>query len=117
MTSNSHLQRKKSYQAGEIQQKVTAFKSSGLSQKEFCRQHDLKSSTFKNWLYRFEKGENTLGDFSPFIPVQIKDEEGVRPALAAVSPDLQLHYGSYTLVIPAGFDAATLRRVLPILGA
>ena len=32
---------------------VTAYRKSGLSQKVFCVQHDVKESTFKNWFYRY----------------------------------------------------------------
>ncbi len=32
---------------------VTAYRKSGLSQKVFCTQHDVKESTFKNWFYRY----------------------------------------------------------------
>ena len=31
---------------------VAAYIKSGLSQKVFCEQHDVKESTFKNWFYR-----------------------------------------------------------------
>ena len=32
---------------------VAAYRKSGLSQKVFCVQHDVKESTFKNWFYRY----------------------------------------------------------------
>lgn len=34
---------------------VRSFLTSGLSQKAFCKQHDLKLSTFKNWVYRYHR--------------------------------------------------------------
>ena len=40
--------------------KIAEFKQSTLSQREWCRQNNLKLSTFKYWLSRSEKSRGTV---------------------------------------------------------
>lgn len=38
---------------------VLAFQNSSLTKHEFCKQHGLQYSTFKNWFYRFNAAEKS----------------------------------------------------------
>ena len=125
---------------------VCAFLTSGLSQKAFCEQHSLKESTFKNWVYRYQR--SLLDHTSPsqeyiipqpmavvepaalFVPVHITPGEqqevpmSKQPSRSAFkslplpppSP-LRLETGSFCITIPVGFDGDTLRSVLSIVQA
>ncbi len=50
---------------------VTAYRKSGLSQKVFCTQHDVKESTFKNWFYRYYNDPHKLDQLAKesFAPI------------------------------------------------
>ena len=126
---------------------VCAFLTSGLSQKAFCAQHALKESTFKNWVYRYQKSRldqtppDSLEDMPPepiatvdssslFVPVRVTHDEcqeasmPEQPSRCAfkslpVPPPspLRLETGSFCITIPVGFDGDTLRSVLSIVQA
>jgi hypothetical protein len=126
---------------------VCAFLTRGLSQKAFCAQHALKESTFKNWVYRYQKSrlDQTPPDSlegtsaqrtavvepsSLFVPVHVTpDERQVTPmqnqlsrcafkSLPVPPPSpLRLETGSFCITIPVGFDGDTLRSVLSIVQA
>lgn len=49
---------------------VLAFKNSSLSKPEFCKQHGLQYSTFKNWVYRFNTAAKLVAPSS-----EIKDHK------------------------------------------
>ena len=80
------------------------FRTSGLSQAEYCRRHGL---SIKNFGYH----KRTLGT-APLSLVEV-------PLVAAVhcpSRPLSLAVGSrYTILIEPGFDAKTLSQVLDVL--
>ncbi len=75
------------------QQNLTQrFLTSGLSQRVFCEQNSLKPSTFKNWVYRYQKSfrtveaTNTLDDAnfsatmtatpsSLFVPIHVRHDD------------------------------------------
>ena len=126
---------------------VCAFLTSGLSQKAFCEEHSLKKSTFKNWVYRYQR---SLHDHAPlyshedippqlmavvepsslFVPVHVTPDERQaipmqnQPSRCALKSlpvpppsPLRLETGSFCITIPVGFDGDTLRSVLSIVQA
>ncbi len=52
-------------------QHLTAWRSSGLTQAAYCREHHLKPSTFSNWLSR-DKAQHTP---VTLIPIQLKPQD------------------------------------------
>ena len=52
---------------------IAAWQSSGLSQVAYCRQHQLNSKTFANWL-RVYRTQPVAAVASTLIPVEIKLE-------------------------------------------
>jgi hypothetical protein len=50
---------------------IAAWQSSGLSQVAYCRQHQLNSKTFANWL-RVYRTQPVAAVASTLIPVEIK---------------------------------------------
>lgn len=107
---------------------VRAYCTSGLSQKDFCAQHGLKKSTFKNWFYRHremfvnEAGTKNCDDSAPssspplFSPVNIISDplEPIDQA-GALSPSLRIDIHDFQLFVPIGADVQTLHTVLSLL--
>lgn len=71
------------------------WRQSGLSQPEYCKQHDLKFATFGYWRTRLSKPKNTQKlipvDLTPTAQARLSLPNGIRlevpvPALAAVLP-------------------------------
>ena len=96
---------KRSYWSAHIK----AWKSSGLSQAEYCRVYNLKSNAFTYWKGRFKEITNPHG----LIPVQLLEETQL-PELP--SPHLIIRMGNtLSIEVPDGFDASTLAKVMEIL--
>jgi hypothetical protein len=85
---------------------VEALAQSGLSRREYCRQHNLSYHAATYWLRKLPqavvKGE------SSFSLIEVPTR------LAAHSP-LRLHIGSCMIELDPGFDQATLARTLAVL--
>ena len=124
---------------------VCTFLTSGLSQKAFCEQNSLKESTFKNWVYRYQR--SLLDQTSPnsqedpasqrtavvdpsvlFVPAHVihdapqeelipRQSSRVASKSLPLPPPLSLETGCFCVTIPVGFDADTLRSVLSIVQA
>ena len=110
------------------------FRRSGLTHVEFCRLRRISIHSFRDWLYRLRPGlpprRSRLGCTSPPPPPPLADPPAflpvhVRPRPLAPVPDhqavpppapLELVLGDLChLRVPAGFDPATLHRLLDVL--
>ncbi len=69
---------------------VEAQQASGLSQKEFCRQHDLVLSQFV--YYRCQVKDGFSAKEASFTPVKVTTSEGVTPS------------ANIKLILPNGFQ-------------
>lgn len=88
---------------------VEQWQQSGVSKAAFCSTHGLKLSSFKYWL---RKSRSTPADASASPPVIVPLPFTLTPK----SPSIGLLVGNrYALDIPAGFDEATLARLLSVL--
>lgn len=113
---------------------VTAFMSSGLSQKAFCKYHALKESTFKNWLYRYksciqnvpipcppEESSEAISSSALFAPLRVEEDTAdvllPPPTSLIVPPPIIIDMGSFHITVPMGFNAGTLRDILLIMQA
>lgn len=85
---------------------VEALAQSGLSRREYCRQHNLSYHSATYWLRKLSqavvKGEPS------FSLIEVPNR------LAAQSP-LRLYIGSCMVELDPGFDQATLARTLAVL--
>ena len=90
--------------------RIGAWKQSGLSQKAFCEQQQLRLGSFQRWrgmLVREEKPEASSA--VSFLPVNVT---------AAPTSNLALVIDDYLRVeIPAGFDPVILKQVVQSLQA
>ena len=90
------------------QKHIEAWQLSGLSQVAYCRQHQLNSKTFSNWLqaYRSQQAESTA---STLIPVEIKSKVSPSGSLCLRCPQ------GHTLELPADVSPQWLAELLKCL--
>jgi hypothetical protein len=105
----------------EVAELVAAFAGSGLNRSEYCREHGLSLSSLKRYSKRMGDAGRGWSDRSActapavsLIPVEVVDRpaapEGSQTALF-----VELACGR-RIGVGAGFDAATLRRLIAVLG-
>jgi regulator of RNase E activity RraA len=96
---------------------VSAFEASDQSLRLFCAEQDVAVSTFRHWRARL--GQAATVNAAPpvpspgarLVPVEVVDEPPAGSAVVVVPG------GGVRIEVTAGFDGATLKRVLAILGA
>ncbi len=90
------------------QKHIEAWQASGLSQMAYCRQHQLNSKTFSNWLriYRSQQVNTTA---PTLIPVEIKSESSPPGSLCLRWPQ------GHTLELPADVSPQWLAELLKCL--
>lgn len=76
--------------------------ASGLSIAQFCRQEGLAQASFYNWRKKLATDNK-----SPFLELQLPNLNNTAPC-EIVLPDCRV-------VVPPGFDADSLRRLLDVL--
>jgi len=76
--------------------------SSGLSIAKFCRQEGLAQASFYNWRKKLAADNDSL-----FLELQLPKLDNAAPC-EIVLPDCRV-------VVPPGFDADSLRRLLDVL--
>ena len=84
------------------------WRSSGLSVRVFCERRRLSEPSFYAWRRALAKRD---AERPEFVPVQVVGDEG---ETAGDLLELVLA-GGRSVRVPAGFDAATLRRLLAVL--
>ena len=104
------LQKQNSYQERRQlwQTHIEAWPLTGLSQTEYCRQNNLKTTRFTYWKHKFQK------ESLPVNFVQIS-AESARPDHLFYNNEasLRLTVGSqFTIEIQDGFTPVTLKQVL-----
>ncbi len=90
--------------------RIEDWKQSGLTQKEFCKQQQLRLGSFQRWRGIFMRGEGPESSSAvTFLPVNVT---------AAPASSLALVIDDYLRIeIPAGFDPVTLKQVVQALHA
>ena len=121
-------------QAAEWAALIDQWRQSGLSLPEFCQRHGLSRGTMQNWVYkpalkraveeaRCEAQGQAIdpGDVDEppasapvpaFLPVRVADATAGREASDRSGVEIVLGAGR-RVVIGAGFDSETLRRLAP----
>jgi hypothetical protein len=95
---------------------VSAFEASDQSLRLFCAEQGIAISTFRHWLARLGQGATasaTPPGLSPgarLVPVEVLDEPPTGSGVVVVAG------GGVRIEVTAGFDGATLTRVLATLG-
>lgn len=96
----------------EIQQIVSEFKSGDLTQKEFCRRQGLTLSTFGRYLSRAHASSEASN--RGLVAVELGDKEGGAKACGGCGLSVSVASGR-RIVVEAGFDVATLQRLVQVL--
>ena len=90
--------------------RIETWKQSGLTQKAFCEQQQLRLGSFQRWRGIFMRGERPEASSTvSFLPVNVT---------AAPASSLALRIDDHLRIeIPAGFDPVTLKQVVQALRA
>ena len=88
--------------------RIETWKQSGLTQKAFCEQQQLRLGSFQRWRGIFMRGERPEASSAvSFLPVNVT---------AASASSLALRIDDHLRIeIPAGFDPVTLKQVVQAL--
>ena len=97
------LEQKRSY----WKQHIESWQETGLTQVEYCRQHNLKHHQLVYWKKRFLKTETDVS----FVSLKLDDllDIPARPDHASLSLVIDNHF---KIDIRAGFDARLLRQLI-----
>jgi hypothetical protein len=94
-------------------QSIGRWQKSGLTIRAFCRQHRLAEANFHAWRRTIA---NRDGEVMPFAAVHVLADESCGLTGQAANSALELILSNRRVLrIGAGFDAATLQRLLPLL--
>ncbi|MEJ2731314.1 MAG: transposase [Deltaproteobacteria bacterium] len=97
------LEQKRSY----WKQHIDSWQETGLTQAEYCRQHNLKPHQLVYWKKRYLKTETDVS----FVPLNLEDllDSPAEPDHSALSLILN---NQFKIQISAGFDAKLLRQLI-----
>jgi len=106
-TRSEELEQKRTF----WKQHIERWRSSGQTQRDYCRQHELRPHQFTYWKKRFVETDAGI----TFVPLKIRRSVPSGPSLhppstlrVKVGRDLQIEIG-------ADFDARFLRRLITTL--
>jgi transposase-like protein len=109
----------------EADRLVKEFEQSGLTRQIFCRQHGLSLATLDNYRRQRACGPGQAQDAAPaavsaptvtFVPVELVERSS--PHRPTADDGARLHIelaGGRRIAVTAGFDAATLTRLIAVL--
>jgi hypothetical protein len=115
------------------QQAVDLYNQSGLSNKDFCQQHGLRSVEFRRWKYRLSHGSNASSHThstnshqkaasTAFVPLRVDIKNEPTPSAVSVpkndAPAFRFIVKSpynVDVEIPAHFQEVDLLRLLQVL--
>lgn len=97
------LEQKRSY----WKQHIDSWQETGLTQTEYCRQHNLKHHQLVYWKKRFLKAPTDV----PFVPIKLEDLLNIPapPESACLPLVINNHL---KIEIRPGFDAQLLRQLI-----
>ena len=112
MTSEQGLTGKRRRTAAEIEQIVREFENSGLNRNQFCRQRGLTFGVLNRGLRRRQAGGCGAGSGDGLMAVELAGQD----AEPSSSCGLAVVLGrGRRIAVSAGFDAATLQRLVQVL--
>lgn len=92
----------------EMQAHLEAWKSSGLTQIQYCQQNNIKSHIFTYYKSKLGYGQTKMIS-NTLMPVQIVSEQSHDSSITINLPD------KLSIDINPGFDPHTLQQVLTLL--
>ena len=97
------LEQKRSY----WKQHINSWQQTGLTQAEYCRQHNLKHHQLVYWRKRFLKTQAEVS----FVPLKLEDLLDLSPHQEQSSLVLVIN-NQFKIEIRTGFDAQLLRQLI-----
>jgi len=97
------LEQKRSY----WKQHIDSWQETGLTQTEYCRQHNLKHHQLVYWKKRFLKAPTDV----PFVPIKLEDLLDIPAAPESACLPLVIN-NHLKIEIRPGFDAQLLRQLI-----
>ena len=89
-------------------QHIRDWQDSGLRISAFCARRGLSQQSFYAWRHELQRRDS---EKALFVPIRLQNDD---PAAASQTLEVLLA-GSRRIRVPAGFDAATLRKLLAVL--
>jgi hypothetical protein len=102
-TRAEQLEQKRTY----WKQHIDSWQETGLTQAEYCRQHNLKHHQLVYWKKRFLKTEAGVS----FVPLKLEDLLDIPAQSDRASLSLIIN-NNFKIEIRAGFDAQLLRQLI-----
>jgi len=96
----------------EWENRITAYKASGRSTKEWCAAHDLKPHQLWYWLRKHQLADSQTGMSSRWLPVEFSDPEPENH-----TSSLLIKVGQATVEVKPGFDPTLLSEIVRTLAA
>ena len=103
LSRSEQLEQKRTY----WKQHIDSWQETGLSQTEYCRQHNLKHHQLVYWKKRFLKSGTNVS----FVSVKLEDLEDRPDPLDPASLCLVVN-NHFKIQIRAGFDTQLLRQLI-----
>jgi hypothetical protein len=98
--------------SAEVQQIVSEFKSGELTQKEFCRRQGLTLSTLGGYLSQVRASSEASN--RGLVAVELAAKNGGAEPSGGCGLSVMVASGR-RIVVEAGFDAASLQRLVQVL--
>jgi hypothetical protein len=100
--------------AAEIEQIVSEYKSSGLNRSQFCRSRGLTLGVLNRYLKRLRAAANGGGGGDGLVAVEWGGKKPSAKRAGSCGLSVVLRSGR-EIEVNAGFDAATLQRLMEVL--
>jgi hypothetical protein len=103
---------------------IKAWRESGLTQRAYCREHELAEVQLSHWKHRLQKAQRRQAAKAQLVPIRVLEASTPQTEHAHRHGSRRADRGGeLTLVFDSGLrleigdevDAATLRRVLEVL--
>jgi hypothetical protein len=113
MTDEQVVAGKRRRTPAEIEQRVREFESSGLNRTQFCRQQGLTLGVLNRYLRRLQAGGSNGASGDGLVAVELAGKKlGAVHAGSTLTVELA---SGQRIAVSAGFDAATLQRLVRVL--
>jgi transposase-like protein len=112
MIQEQEVRRRRRRTPAEIEQIVSEFKSGDLTQIEYCRRRGLTLSSLGRYLRRLRQSSAGSGDGLVAVELVAKTLDRLHEGGCGLSVVVAR---GRRIVVEAGFDAATLQRLVQVL--
>ena len=102
--------------SAQIEQIVREFKSSGLNITQFCQQQGLRQGALYRYLKRLGRENDRGGGANGLVAVEVAGKPPIGGHAGSCGLSVVLANGR-RIAVSAGFDAATLQRLVQVLEA